>query len=207
MGVPPKGLSDLNRENLIFATNNNNKVIEVRSILEGRFKLLSLAEAGIHIDIPEPFDTLEENACEKARVIHRLAKENCFAEDTGLEVEALNGEPGVKSARYAGEGRNFERNIDKLLSNLKNRENHNAQFRTVICLILNEKQYTFEGICKGTIIATRRGHSGFGYDPVFVPGGSDKTFAEMSLAEKNIFSHRKKAIEKLADFLKDFLKK
>ena len=200
MDMPPKNLSEL--KSLIFATNNEHKVIEVRSILEGRFKLLSLAEAGINRDIDEPYDTIEENACEKARVIHDLTKESCFAEDTGLEVEALNGEPGVKSARYSGDERNFEKNIDKLLNNLKNTRNRSAQFKTVICLILNEKQYTFEGICKGTIIATRKGRSGFGYDPVFVPDGSDKTFAEMSPAEKNSLSHRKKAIEQLSDFLK-----
>lgn len=186
---------------LIFATNNNNKVAEVRSILEGKFKIVSLAEAGINIDIPEPFDTIEENASEKARVIYNLTNENCFSEDTGLEVEVLNGEPGVKSARYAGEGRDFENNIDKLLSNLKNKENRSAQFKTVICIILNGEQNIFDGICKGTIIAERRGHSGFGYDPVFIPEGADKTFAEMTMDEKNIFSHRKKAIEKLTGFL------
>lgn len=186
---------------LIFATNNNNKVAEVRSILEGKFKIVSLAEAGINIDIPEPFDTIEENASEKARVIYNLTNENCFSEDTGLEVEVLNGEPGVKSARYAGEERDFENNIDKLLSNLKNKENRSAQFKTVICIILNGEQNIFDGICKGTIIAERRGHSGFGYDPVFIPEGADKTFAEMTMDEKNIFSHRKKAIEKLTGFL------
>ncbi len=186
---------------LIFATNNINKVIEVRSILEGKFKIVSLAEAGINIDIPEPYDTLEENARQKASVINNITKENCFSEDTGLEVKALNGEPGVKSARYAGDGRSFENNIDKLLDNLKNKENRKAQFKTVICIILDGKQNIFEGICKGTIIAERRGHSGFGYDPVFIPEGSGKTFGEMTLDEKNTFSHRKKAIEKLTNFL------
>ncbi|MDP4283579.1 MAG: RdgB/HAM1 family non-canonical purine NTP pyrophosphatase [Bacteroidota bacterium] len=187
---------------LIFATNNSNKVTEVRSILGEKFKIISLAEAGINIDIPEPYDTLEENACEKARVINSITRGNCFAEDTGLETDALNGEPGVKSARYAGEGRSFEKNIDKLLTRLKDLENRKAQFKTVICVILNGEQTVFEGICKGTIIKERRGNSGFGYDPVFIPEGSDKTFAEMTLAEKNIFSHRKKAIEKLTTFLK-----
>jgi len=190
-------------ETLIFATNNNNKVLEVRSILKEKFKIVSLSEAGIDIDIHEPYDTLEENACEKANVINKLTTENCFAEDTGLEVEALNGEPGVKSARYAGDGRSFENNIDKLLMNLKNTENRKAQFRTVICIILKGKQNIFDGICKGIIIAERRGHSGFGYDPVFIPEGSNKTFAEMTMDEKNIFSHRKKAIEKLTNFLKN----
>jgi XTP/dITP diphosphohydrolase len=186
---------------IIFATNNENKVLEVRSILKEKFKILSLKEAGIDIDIPEPFDTLEENAFEKARVINQLVHQNCFAEDTGLEVESLNGQPGVKSARYAGEERSFEKNIDKLLRNLQNKENRKAQFRTVVCFIENGQQKLFEGTCKGIIIAERRGISGFGYDPVFVPEGSDKTFAEMSVEQKNIFSHRKKAIGKLISYL------
>lgn len=186
---------------LIFATNNNNKVAEVRSILNEKFKILSLAEAGINIDIPEPYDTLEENAIEKARVINELTREDCFSEDTGLEVDALNGEPGVKSARYAGDGRDFENNIDKLLRNLDGVKDREAQFKTVICIILNGKENIFDGICKGTIIAKRKGVSGFGYDPVFIPDGSDKTFAEMTMDEKNIFSHRKKAVKKLTNFL------
>jgi XTP/dITP diphosphohydrolase len=187
---------------IIFATNNEHKVIEVRAILKKMFKILSLKEAGIEIDIPEPYNSLQENAFEKARVIHQLTGKNCFAEDTGLEVEVLNGEPGVKSARYAGEERSFEKNIDKLLGKLENKENRNAQFKTVVCLIENGKQKIFEGTCKGTIIAQRRGDSGFGYDPVFIPDGSAKTFAEMSMEEKNRFSHRKKAIEKLTRYLK-----
>ena len=187
---------------IIFATNNENKVAEVKVILNEKFQILSLKEAGIDIDIPEPYCTLEENAREKAQVIHRLTRQNCFAEDTGLEVKSLNSEPGVKSARYAGEERSFEKNIDKLLSKLANKENRKAQFRTVICLICNGKEKVFEGICKGTIIAERRGNSGFGYDPVFVPEGSTKTFAEMTIIEKNVFSHRKKAIEKLTTYLK-----
>jgi XTP/dITP diphosphohydrolase len=187
---------------LIFATNNQNKVIEVRSILNGQFKIKTLSEAGINIDIPEPFDTIEENAIEKARVIFNLTKENCFAEDTGLETEALNGEPGVKSARYASEERSFEKNIDKLLHKLENKVNRKAQFKTVICLILDGKEILFDGICNGTIIAERKGNSGFGYDPVFIPDGADKTFAEMTMEEKNIFSHRNKAIKKLTQYLK-----
>jgi len=188
---------------IIFATNNDNKVSEVRSILDGKFRIFSLKEAGIDIDIPEPYETLEENAREKAIVIHRLTNENCFAEDTGLEVDSLNGEPGVKSARYGGEGRSFEKNIDKLLDKLAESKNRNAQFRTIICLICKGKEKIFEGICKGTIIAERRGNSGFGYDPVFVPDGSSKTFAEMTMAEKNAFSHRNKAVEKLTNYLKN----
>jgi XTP/dITP diphosphohydrolase len=191
-------------EHIIFATNNLNKVLEVKSIIGDKFSILSLAEAGIDIDIPEPFETIEENAIEKARVIYQLKKQNCFSEDTGLEVEALNGEPGVRSARYAGNGNDPEKNIDKLLNNLKDHENRRAQFKTVICLILNGKQNIFDGICKGTIIAQRKGQSGFGYDPVFVPDGSDKTFGEMGMEEKNIFSHRKKAVEKLTRFLNSF---
>ena len=188
---------------LIFATNNSNKVVEVRSLLNDSFKILSLTEAGINIDIPEPFNTLEENAIEKADVTYKLKGINCFAEDTGLEVDALHGEPGVKSARYAGDERSFENNIDKLLDNLKGIKDRNARFRTVICLTINGKHNIFEGECKGTIISEKRGASGFGYDPVFVPHGATKTFAEMSLPEKNIFSHRKKATEKLITYLKE----
>ncbi|HSQ44144.1 MAG TPA: RdgB/HAM1 family non-canonical purine NTP pyrophosphatase [Ginsengibacter sp.] len=188
---------------LIFATNNLNKVIEVRSLLGDSFKILSLSEAGIDIDIPEPFNTLEKNAIEKSEVIYKLKGLSCFAEDTGLEVEALNGEPGVKSARYAGDKRSFEDNINKLLDKLKGITNRKARFRTVICLTINGKHNIFEGECKGTIITERRGGNGFGYDPVFIPDGATKTFAEMSLQEKNIFSHRKKATEKLIAWLKE----
>lgn len=188
---------------LIFATNNANKVVEIRSLLNENFKILSLLEADIYVDIPEPFDTLEENAKEKADFIYKLKGENCFAEDTGLEVRALNGEPGVKSARYAGDERFFERNIDKLLNNLNNISDRSARFRTVICLAINGKHNIFEGICKGTIIAERRGSYGFGYDSVFIPEGAQKTFAEMPLPEKNVFSHRKKATEKLITYLRE----
>ena len=188
-------------DTLIFATNNQNKVAEVKSILKNRIDVLSLAEAGIKIDIPEPFDTLEENAYEKARVIHETTGSDCFAEDTGLEVFSLNGEPGVKSARYAGENNSSDANIEKLLANLKDKEDKSAQFKTVISIIIDENQHIFEGTCKGSIIAERKGESGFGYDPVFVPEGSDKTFAEMTMEEKNIFSHRKKAFDKLMNFL------
>ncbi|MEO8960868.1 MAG: RdgB/HAM1 family non-canonical purine NTP pyrophosphatase [Ginsengibacter sp.] len=186
---------------IIFATNNQNKVIEVRSILNDKFNIISLKEAGIDIDIPEPFDSLEANAMEKARVVHQLTNQNCFSEDTGLEVEVLNGEPGVKSARYAGNRRSFEGNIDKLLFNLKKHKNRDAQFRTVISIIINGEEKSFDGLCKGTIIAARRGNSGFGYDSIFVPDGSSITFAEMTMEEKNYFSHRRKAIEKLTAFL------
>lgn len=186
---------------LLFATHNEHKVEEIRAILNHQFKIISLKDASIDQEIPEPFATLEENAKEKARVIHQLTQKDCFSEDTGLEVDALKGEPGVKSARYAGEERSFEKNIDLLLANLKDIKNRKARFRTVVCLLINGEQKLFDGICKGTIIAERRGTSGFGYDPVFIPDGSDRTFAEMSLAEKNQFSHRKKAIEKFTSYL------
>ena len=186
---------------LIFATNNQNKVYEIRSVTKGTFNIITLKEAGIDIDIPEPHDTLEANASEKSGVIHRLTKQNVFSEDTGLEVEALNGEPGVKSARYGGEERDFQANIDKLLTNLKGKGNRRAQFKTVVSLILNEKEYLFDGICKGQIIEQQKGVKGFGYDPIFIPDDAEKTFAEMTMEEKNVYSHRKKAIYKLTDFL------
>lgn len=187
---------------LIFATNNEHKVEEVKDILNHEIEICSLKEAGIDFDIPEPFDTIRDNACEKARVIYSLTAQNCFAEDTGLEVEALHGEPGVKSARYAGEGRSSEDNIEKLLSKLKNNLNKSAQFKTIICLIINGEEFTFEGICKGNILEEKRGVSGFGYDPIFIPDGSTRTFAEMTTAEKNLYSHRKKAVDGLVRFLK-----
>ncbi len=188
-------------ENLIFATNNQNKVDEVRAVLSKKFNILPLKEAGIDIDIPEPHDTLEENASEKSKTIFNLTGKNCFSEDTGLEVQALHGEPGVKSARYAGENRSFDANIEKLLNNLKEADNKAARFRTVISLILDGKEYYFEGICSGRIIAEKKGNNGFGYDPVFIPDESELTFAEMNMEEKNKYSHRKKAMEKLISFL------
>jgi XTP/dITP diphosphohydrolase len=186
---------------IIFATNNRNKAEEIRSVTGNRFNIVTLEDAGIDIDIPEPHDTLEANAVEKATTIYRLSNTNVFSEDTGLEVEALNGEPGVKSARYAGDGRNFQANIDKLLENLQPHRNRKAQFRTVICLLWNGGQHLFEGICEGEIISEQKGEKGFGYDPVFVPAGSDKTFAEMTVEEKNRYSHRRKATDQLVAFL------
>jgi XTP/dITP diphosphohydrolase len=186
---------------LIFATNNEHKVDEVRSILGEKFDIISLKEAGINIDIPEPHDTLEANASEKSKVIYELRGTDCFSEDTGLEVYALAGEPGVKSARYAGEGRSFDANIEKLLSNLAGKPDRRARFRAVISLLIDGKETQFEGICEGSIIEEKRGKGGFGYDPVFVPEGSVKTFAEMGMEEKAIFSHRAKATEKLVAFL------
>ncbi|MFZ4057182.1 MAG: RdgB/HAM1 family non-canonical purine NTP pyrophosphatase [Ferruginibacter sp.] len=192
-------------ETLIFATNNANKVDEIRLILGNRFSIITLKEAGIDIDIPEPHDTLEANALEKSSTIHQLTQKNCFSEDTGLEVDALNGAPGVHSARYAGEQRSFEDNIQKLITELQPHTNKNARFRTVISLIMNQKNYFFEGICEGQIINSPTGRNGFGYDPVFIPNGSDKTFAAMDKIEKNQFSHRRKAMDKLIVFLNSTL--
>lgn len=188
---------------LIFATNNANKVKEIQAAIGSKITVISLKEAGIDIDIPEPHDTLEANAREKSHTIFMLTGEHCFSEDTGLEVDALNGEPGVKSARYAGEDKAFEKNIDKLLENLGNTSHRNARFRTVVSLMWDGREYLFEGICEGTIIAERRGSQGFGYDPVFVPAGSNVTFAEMSMEEKGKFSHRRKAADKLVSFLQE----
>lgn len=191
----------IQRITLVFATNNQNKVKEIRSILAAPFEIITLTEAGIDIDIPEPHDSLEANASEKSSTIHRLTAKNCFSEDTGLEVAALNGEPGVKSARYAGEGRDFQNNINKLLANLENQSNRKARFRTVVSLIWEEKEYLFEGICEGQITKDQKGLQGFGYDPVFIPDGASTTFAQMTIEEKNKFSHRKKAIAQLVHFL------
>lgn len=189
-------------ESIIFATNNQHKANEMKNILQDRFRIKTLKEAGIFIDIPEPFHTLEENAREKSRVIYQLTNEDCFSEDTGLEVEALDGEPGVRSARYAGEDCDFKQNIAKLLEKMNGIENRNAQFRTVISILLKGEEYQFEGVCKGLITNQETGENGFGYDAVFIPEGSDKTFAQMSMDQKSLFSHRKKATEKLIDFLK-----
>lgn len=186
---------------IIFATNNQNKVEEIKSVVPENFSIITLKDADIDIDIPEPHDTLEDNAKEKAHTIYKLTGENCFSEDTGLEVACLNGAPGVKSARYAGETKSFQDNINKLLLNLKGKENCKAQFRTVICLLLNGEEFLFEGICKGEITPDQKGTNGFGYDPVFIPEGATKTFAEMTMAEKNEYSHRKKAVNKLVVFL------
>jgi XTP/dITP diphosphohydrolase len=186
---------------LIFATNNQHKTDEIKAVLPTGFDIQSLKEAGINIEIPEPHDTLEKNAIEKATVIYNLTKTACFSEDTGLEVAALNNEPGVRSARYAGDCATAPQNIEKLMGFLKSTSDRTAQFRTVICLIIKGEQQLFEGICTGRIAIAQRGSAGFGYDPVFIPDGSDKTFAEMDLAEKANFSHRRKAVDKLVEFL------
>jgi len=186
---------------IIFATNNDHKVEEIQAAIGHTLQVASLRQAGINIDIPEPHDTLEANATEKSSTIHRLTGESCFSEDTGLEVQALNGEPGVKSARYAGDNRSNRDNIEKLLRNLDNYPDRRARFRTVISLIWENKEYQFEGICNGHILREPTGDSGFGYDPIFVPEGETRSFAQMSLEEKNRYSHRRKAADQLVAFL------
>jgi len=188
---------------LIFATNNKNKLHEAKKIFEGRYDILSLEDLKFFEEISEDFLTLEENAMQKARYIYERFKVNCFADDTGLEVEALNGEPGVFSARYAGENKNSADNIKKLLKKLDYENNRNAKFRTIIALIINEKEFLFEGFIKGKIAKTAKGNNGFGYDPIFIPAGYEKTFAELSDSEKNTISHRALALEKLFVFLKN----
>ena len=185
----------------IFATNNQHKADEIRQVLNGYITILTLQEAGILKDIPEPHDTLEANASEKSGVIYELTGKDCFSEDTGLEVAALDGEPGVKSARYAGEKSTGEENIIKLLDKMKGVKDRAARFRTVISLRMSGKETLFEGICEGLITEEKKGDKGFGYDPVFIPGGAGKTFAEMDMQEKNRYSHRKKATGKLVAFL------
>lgn len=186
---------------LIFASNNQNKLIEIRSLLPQQYQILSLTEAGITVDIEEPYFTFKENASEKARVINVLTGKDCFSEDSGLEVAALQGAPGVHSARYAKPQEGFTDNIEKLLQALKNEPNRKANFKTVICLLQNRVETFFEGVCQGQITEERKGANGFGYDPVFIPDGASCTFAEMDLAEKNKYSHRKKAMEKFISFL------
>ncbi len=188
---------------IIFASNNINKAEEIRKILEGTYEILTLKEAGMDIDIPEPHDTLEMNAQEKSSTIYNLTGTACFAEDSGLEVEALNGEPGVFSARYAGIHGDDTKNIQKLLSNMVGIENRNARFRTVVSLMQNRENLFFEGVCEGTIALEQRGQNGFGYDPVFIPLGFSKTFAECTQQEKNEVSHRKKAISKMIEYMLD----
>ena len=185
---------------IVFATNNPNKLEEARDLLP-LFNVVGLKDIGCHEDIPETEDTLEGNAILKTEFVKEKFGFNCFSDDTGLEVEALDGAPGVYSARYAGEPVDANKNINKLLVALENKANRKSQFRTVIALTLDGKQFTFEGICKGSILENRVGEKGFGYDPVFVPEGFNKTFAEMSIKEKSTISHRGKAIKKLVTFL------
>ncbi|MFP4448264.1 MAG: non-canonical purine NTP diphosphatase [Bacteroidales bacterium] len=187
---------------LLFATNNPHKKKEIQDLLDESFNILSLEDVGYIGDIPEDKNTLEENAMQKAEYIYEITGMNCFADDTGLEVDALKGKPGVYSARYAGEQKNSEANILKLLKELEGKSNRKAHFRTVVALVLDGEQYFFEGIVNGKIIHTKKGESGFGYDPVFIPDGYDITFAEMPLRLKNQISHRSRAMNKLTSFLK-----
>lgn len=196
-------LNQYNMTTLIFATNNKHKVEEIQAAIGDEITVVSLAAAGIEKDIPEPFDTLEENASTKSKTIFELTGRSCFSEDTGLEVMSLNGAPGVKSARFAGEKSSSEENNEKLLRLLDGKTDRTARFRTIISLIWEGKEYQFEGICPGIITTTRYGAGGFGYDPVFQPAGSDRCFAEMSLQEKNQFSHRNIAATKLVEFLRN----
>lgn len=188
---------------LIFATNNSHKVEEIQAAIGESIEVISLAAAGIDIDIPEPHPTLEENAREKSQTIYRLTGLPCFSEDTGLEVDALNGEPGVKSARYAGEGRDFSANIDKVLTGLKGKDSRKARFRTVISIIWDGIEHQFEGVCEGEILTERKGEKGFGYDPIFRAEGETRSFAEMTTQEKTAISHRTKAAQELVKFLKN----
>jgi len=186
---------------LIFATNNRNKLKEINHLLGDSFMLMSLADIGMEEDIPENEPTLDGNALQKARYIHQATGLDVFADDTGLETEALGGAPGVHSARFAGEDKDSNSNIRKLLSMLGTNPNRRARFRTVIALILRGREYLFEGTIEGSIISEKRGNEGFGYDPVFLPEGSNLTFAEMDLNAKNKISHRARAFEKLRKFL------
>ena len=190
------------KKKLVVATNNAHKLEEISAILGNEMELLSLKDIHCNADIPETANTLEGNARQKAMYIHENYGMDCFADDTGLEVEALNGAPGVFSARYAGDGHDSEANMQKLLKELEGKENRKAQFRTAICLIMEGKEYLFEGIVKGYIIEEKRGGSGFGYDPIFVPEGYNQTFAELGNDVKNTISHRARAVEKLCTFLK-----
>ncbi|WP_194975733.1 non-canonical purine NTP diphosphatase [Aquiflexum lacus] len=187
---------------ICFATNNKKKIEEVKSALGPDFTIVSLEEIGCHEELPETGDTLHHNAFQKARYVREHYGVDCFADDTGLEVEALDGEPGVYSGRYAGEPRSDSSNIELLLENMKGQSNRKAKFKTVIALVLEGKEYAFEGIAEGEIIHELIGSGGFGYDPIFRPDDYDKTFAQLSMEEKNEISHRGKAVKALADFLK-----
>ncbi|OXG00156.1 XTP/dITP diphosphohydrolase [Flavobacterium araucananum] len=186
---------------LVFASNNKNKIQEIQSILNGSIQLLSLEEIGCQEEIPETADTIEGNAILKANYVTEKYGYDCFADDTGLEVQALNGEPGVYSARYAGEQRNSDDNMNKLLDGLSDKEDRSAQFKTVIALNIKGEQHLFTGIAKGDIVLEKTGDHGFGYDPIFKPENYDETFAELSSDIKNKISHRAKATKQLIDFL------
>lgn len=187
---------------LVFATNNKNKILEVQQLLPETIEIVSLESIGCFEEIPETATTIEENAIMKANYVTQKYGYNCFADDTGLEVDALNGAPGVFSARYAGEQRSSEDNMDKLLDALSNTTNRKAQFKTIIALNLNGRQHLFIGIARGEITLEKIGNQGFGYDPIFIPEGHTATFAQLSLEEKGLISHRGKATEQLINFLK-----
>lgn len=187
---------------IVFASNNKNKIKEIKLLIPNSIEIISLEDIGCTEDIPETADTIEGNAILKANYVTQKYGYNCFADDTGLEVEALNGEPGVFSARYAGEPRNDDDNLNKLLFNLQGKANRTANFKTIICLNLNGSQHLFEGIINGKIIEEKIGLKGFGYDPVFIADGFSQTFAELSIEEKSNISHRGIAVKKLIDFLK-----
>lgn len=186
---------------LVFASNNKNKIKEIQQMLPESITILSLEDIGCTEDIPETAETIEGNAILKANYVTKKYGYDCFADDTGLEVEALNGEPGVYSARYAGEQKDANENMNKLLSNLENKTNRNAQFKTVIALNINKNQYLFTGIVKGNIIKEKIGNQGFGYDPIFVAENDTRTFAQLSIEEKAVISHRGIAVKQLIDFL------
>lgn len=189
------------KRKLVFATNNQHKLREIQQILDNHFDIVSLSDLNINEDIPETADTLSGNALQKAEFIHQKTQLDCFADDTGLEVDALGGAPGVYSARYAGESATFDDNMDKLLLEMSNMENRKARFITVIALILDGQQYFFEGAVEGSILKEKQGLQGFGYDPLFLPNGYTETFAEMSAETKNTISHRGRSVRKLVDFL------
>ena len=188
-------------QTIVFATSNKYKVSEVNQLLDGHFEIKSLSDIGCHEEIPETSPTIPGNALQKARYVYERYHVNCFSEDTGLEIDALNGEPGVYSARYAGPERSAEANMALVLKKLDGQENRSARFRTVVALIIDGKEYLFEGIAEGTILNAKKGVQGFGYDPVFQPTGYEKSFAQMDATEKNKISHRGKAIRKLIEFL------
>jgi len=190
---------------LLFATSNQNKAKEIKAMLPRHVELLTLADIEIKEEIPETSDTIEGNAVQKANHITTHFNVNCFADDTGLEIEALNGEPGVKSARYAGNQRNDEDNMQLVLSKLEDHTNRSARFKTIIALNLDGRQYIFEGIVQGEIRKEKSGVNGFGYDPIFEPEQCGKTFAEMTMQEKNGFSHRARALKKMLNFLSNYL--
>lgn len=188
-------------KNLVFATSNPNKIKEANNLLPAALEVKGLKDIGCTEEVPETSPTIQGNALQKARYVFENYQVNCFSEDTGLEIDALNGEPGVYTARYAGEARDKEANMAKAIANLEGKSNRGAQFRTVIALIIDGQEYTFEGIARGMIAMQKQGTEGFGYDPIFIPEGYDRSFAQMTQAEKNEISHRGQAVRKLVTFL------